>query len=60
MELYFSNADLLWANEHPRNRFGQGAFAHSLLSLYGLYLNKEKPDFPVSRGVKRWLGSELC
>ncbi len=23
MELYFSNSDLLWANEHPRSRLGQ-------------------------------------
>lgn len=26
--------DLLWANEFPKNRFGQGAFAHMVLSLY--------------------------
>eukprot|EP00198_Chlamydomonas_reinhardtii_P000554 XP_001689889.1 predicted protein [Chlamydomonas reinhardtii] len=27
-------SDLLWANEFPKNRFGQGAFAHMVLSLY--------------------------
>lgn len=32
--LYFSNPDLLWANEHPAPRFGQGAFAAALGTLY--------------------------
>eukprot|EP00955_Chlamydomonas_euryale_P114702 366298-Chlamydomonas_euryale.AAC.15 len=27
VKLYFSNPDLLWSNDFPRNRFGQGAFA---------------------------------
>ncbi|GFR50889.1 hypothetical protein Agub_g13180 [Astrephomene gubernaculifera] len=34
VKLIFSNPDLLWANEFPRSRFGQGAFAHMLLSIY--------------------------
>ncbi|PNW88078.1 hypothetical protein CHLRE_01g013250v5 [Chlamydomonas reinhardtii] len=34
VRLVFSNPDLLWANEFPKNRFGQGAFAHMVLSLY--------------------------
>lgn len=33
VELYFSNPDLLWANDHPRSRFGQGAFAEALTCL---------------------------
>ncbi|KAG1677369.1 hypothetical protein FOA52_010748 [Chlamydomonas sp. UWO 241] len=32
--LYFSNGDLLWANDFPRNRFGQGAFAAAVQALY--------------------------
>lgn len=32
--VYFSNPDLLWANEHPRPRFGQGAFAAALDALH--------------------------
>ncbi|GLI61622.1 hypothetical protein VaNZ11_004040 [Volvox africanus] len=35
VKLVFSNPDLLWANEFPKNRFGQGAFAHMVLSLFG-------------------------
>ena len=31
VQLYFSNPDLLWANEFPRPRFGQGAFAHAVM-----------------------------
>lgn len=31
VQLYFSNPDLLWANEFPRSRFGQGAFAHAVM-----------------------------
>lgn len=34
IELYFSNPDLLWANEHTRPRFGQGAFAQALEALH--------------------------
>ena len=34
MEVYFSNPDLLWANEHPVPRFGQGAFAAALDALH--------------------------
>jgi len=34
VEVYFSNPDLLWANEHPRPRFGQGAFAAALDALH--------------------------
>ncbi|GBF99769.1 hypothetical protein Rsub_12397 [Raphidocelis subcapitata] len=33
-EFHFSNPDLLWANEHPRPRFGQGAFAAALSALH--------------------------
>jgi hypothetical protein len=34
VEVFFSNPDLLWANEHPRPRFGQGAFAAALEALH--------------------------
>jgi ribonucleotide monophosphatase NagD (HAD superfamily) len=32
--LYFSNTDLLWANEHPHPRLGQGGFYRALWGLY--------------------------
>lgn len=32
--VYFSNPDLLWANEFPQPRFGQGAFSACLEALY--------------------------
>ncbi|KAI8467209.1 MAG: HAD-superfamily hydrolase [Monoraphidium minutum] len=32
--VYFSNPDLLWANDHARPRFGQGAFATALDALH--------------------------
>eukprot|EP01025_Chloroclados_australasicus_P032461 TRINITY_DN32926_c1_g1_i1.p1 TRINITY_DN32926_c1_g1~~TRINITY_DN32926_c1_g1_i1.p1 ORF type:complete len:341 (+),score=36.28 TRINITY_DN32926_c1_g1_i1:42-1064(+) len=32
--VYFSNPDLVWANEFPVPRFGQGAFAKALNALY--------------------------
>ena len=34
VQVYFSNPDVLWANEHPAPRFGQGAFAAALRALY--------------------------
>lgn len=34
VQIYFSNPDLLWANEFPLPRFGQGAFAACLETLY--------------------------
>eukprot|EP00798_Chlamydomonas_sp_ICE-L_P004388 gene4388-14514_t len=34
VQVFFSNPDLLWANEFPRSRFGQGAFAAALCALY--------------------------
>ena len=34
VDVYFSNPDLLWANEHPSPRFGQGAFATCVEALY--------------------------
>ncbi|KAL4440223.1 hypothetical protein ABPG75_003224 [Micractinium tetrahymenae] len=33
-EVFFSNPDLLWANEFPQPRFGQGAFSACLETLY--------------------------
>ena len=32
--VFFSNPDLLWANEHPTPRFGQGGFKTALEALY--------------------------
>lgn len=32
--VYFSNPDLLWATDFPAPRFGQGAFAAALRTLY--------------------------
>ena len=34
MPVYFSNPDLLWANEFPVPRLGQGAFAACLEMLH--------------------------
>ncbi|GAB4814223.1 hypothetical protein N2152v2_001269 [Parachlorella kessleri] len=34
VEVFFSNPDLLWANEFPTPRFGQGAFAACLEALH--------------------------
>ncbi|PSC67257.1 HAD-superfamily subfamily IIA hydrolase [Micractinium conductrix] len=34
VEVYFSNPDLLWANEFPTPRFGQGAFSACLEALH--------------------------
>ena len=34
MELFFSNPDVLWANEFPAPRFGQGGFVAALEGLY--------------------------
>ncbi|KAG2447091.1 hypothetical protein HYH02_007840 [Chlamydomonas schloesseri] len=43
VRLVFSNPDLLWANEFPKNRFGQGAFAHMVLSLYSRLTGGGRP-----------------
>lgn len=44
VHVYFSNPDLLWANNFPAPRFGQGAFAACVETLYekvtGLQLDK--------------------
>jgi len=32
--VYFSNPDMLWANEFPVPRLGQGAFAACLATLH--------------------------
>jgi len=34
IEIFFSNPDLLWANQHPAPRFGQGAFKACVETLY--------------------------
>ncbi|PNH09146.1 hypothetical protein TSOC_004266 [Tetrabaena socialis] len=44
VKLIFSNPDLLWANDFPKNRFGQGAFAHMVLSLYARITGGSRPQ----------------
>jgi ribonucleotide monophosphatase NagD (HAD superfamily) len=34
VDVFFSNPDLLWANEFAKPRFGQGAFAAALSTLH--------------------------
>ena len=34
LEVFFSNPDVLWANEFPAPRFGQGGFVAALEGLY--------------------------
>jgi len=34
VELYISNPDMLWTNEYPTPRLGQGAFAACIRTLY--------------------------
>lgn len=41
IDVYFSNPDLLWANEYPVPRFGQGAFASCVRTLYQQVTGKQ-------------------
>lgn len=34
VEVFFSHEDLLWANDNPVPRFGQGAFSLAFRNLY--------------------------
>ena len=34
LPVYFSNPDLLWSNDYPQTRFGQGAFQESMAAVY--------------------------
>jgi ribonucleotide monophosphatase NagD (HAD superfamily) len=34
VELIFCNPDLLWRNDFPRHRFGQGVFKEAFQSVY--------------------------
>ena len=34
VKVYFAHQDILWANDHPLPRFGQGAFASCVEALY--------------------------
>lgn len=45
--VYFSNPDLLWANEHPSPRFGQGAFAACVEALYERVTGSHLPSKTV-------------
>lgn len=47
VDLFFSNPDLLWANEHSAPRFGQGAFMTCLEALY----TKASGPSPVENGI---------
>lgn len=48
--IYFSNNDLLWANQYNLNRFGQGAFRYLVRTLYS-QMNKGLPlrDFIIGK-----------
>ncbi|CAB4256025.1 similar to Saccharomyces cerevisiae YKR070W Putative protein of unknown function [Maudiozyma barnettii] len=48
--IYFSNNDLLWANQYNLNRFGQGAFRHLVRTLYS-QMNNGLPlrDFIIGK-----------
>ncbi|KAG2493577.1 hypothetical protein HYH03_008096 [Edaphochlamys debaryana] len=50
VKLVFSNPDLLWANEFPKNRFGQGAFSHMVLSLYSRLTGGSRPHLVTHLG----------
>ncbi|KAK7202557.1 HAD-like domain-containing protein [Myxozyma melibiosi] len=39
--IYFSNDDLLWANEYPLPRFGQGAFRRGIETIFREYTGSE-------------------
>ncbi|GMH41606.1 hypothetical protein BSKO_09516 [Bryopsis sp. KO-2023] len=43
VEVFFSHADLLWANDFPAPRFGQGAFSLAFESLYKATTGKSAP-----------------
>ncbi|KAG0151369.1 hypothetical protein CROQUDRAFT_719846 [Cronartium quercuum f. sp. fusiforme G11] len=47
--IYFSNPDLLWGNEFPRPRFGQGAFQIALCENYRRLTGQE---------LKVWIGGK--
>lgn len=43
VQLYFANPDMLWANEFPTPRLGQGAFAACIKLLYREVTGRELP-----------------
>ncbi|KAL3150736.1 hypothetical protein ABBQ32_000518 [Trebouxia sp. C0010 RCD-2024] len=45
--LYFSNPDVIYANEFPAPRFGQGCFAAALSAVYAAVNNNPIPAFKV-------------
>lgn len=45
--IYFSNDDLLWANEYPHPRFGQGAFRRGIETVYKEYSGAELERYGV-------------
>lgn len=42
--VYFSNLDLLWANEYPRSRLGQGAFRIAVEGCYAAMTGAKLPS----------------
>lgn len=54
LPVYFSNPDMLWGNDFPQSRFGQGAFQEAMAAVYkrttGLELQRTtggKPTKPT-------------
>ncbi|KAI5481399.1 cardiolipin synthase [Pseudohyphozyma bogoriensis] len=51
--LYFSNPDLLWGNEFPQPRLGQGAFQESVASVYRMVtgLELQRPTYEYTSSL---------
>ncbi|KAK9813601.1 hypothetical protein WJX73_010022 [Symbiochloris irregularis] len=47
VRLLFSNPDLLWSNEHPTGRFGQGAFRSALEALHSEVIGAPLANYKV-------------
>lgn len=46
--VFFSAADLLWGNDFPQVRFGQGAFLKAVSSIYHAMTGKELQTYVLS------------
>ncbi|KAI9591571.1 HAD-like domain-containing protein [Syncephalis fuscata] len=64
--LYFSNPDLLWSNDYPVARYGQGAFRVALEALYERITGKKleytlfgKPETVTYRYAEQLLRQQL-
>lgn len=49
MEVFFSHEDLLWANDNPVPRFGQGAFSLAFRTLYKAATGKDAHAVPFGK-----------